>query len=117
MKIYSRHNEFLPAQFLLNLSVLIFPPNNNRHNSVLKFFILLFEFDKRSYCACGNTINYPCNTLPDSSCNEPCSGNPTIDLKCGASEIISIYNTALTTNSLNLVQCPKGNSFYMIIIS
>ena len=59
------------------------------------------------YCACGNQINYPNLTLSDSDCSKPCVGNPNIDLKCGASSTINIYET--TTPMLNLY---KMNSFF-----
>ncbi len=59
------------------------------------------------YCACGNQINYPNLTLSDSNCSMPCVGNPNVDLKCGASSTINIYET--TTPMLNLY---RMNSFF-----
>ena len=68
--------------------------------SIISFFKINFS----QYCACANTINYPNNTLPDSSCDMSCPGNPLFDLKCGASGIISIYNTLINVSTTTAMQ-------------
>jgi hypothetical protein len=69
------------------------------------FYLILFYLGmllSRRYCACGNTINFPGNTLSESSCNVGCVGNPTNDLKCGAIAIMSIYEINKTTTMSSL---------------
>ena len=60
---------------------------------------LVYIFLIRAYCACGNILNYPNNTLNDTSCNTGCNGNQLVDLNCGGLNGISIYQVAITTTT------------------